>query len=148
LKSHKPSDAYAILGLTNEDLYSGDNWHFVFGWASYTTGVGTFSFKRYDPSFDGTEDEHDNPEQALLMYACHVMAHEIGHMFGLYHCIYYECLMNGINSAYEQRRTLRTFCPVCLKKLKRNLNFDVRKRYENLIKVCKELGFDEEAKVY
>ena len=101
MKSHKPSDAYAILGLTNEDLYPGDNWTFVFGWASYTAGVGTFSFKRYDPSFDGTEDEHDNPEQSLLMYACHVMAHEIGHMFGLYHCIYYECLMNGINSADE-----------------------------------------------
>jgi hypothetical protein len=56
LTSHKPSDAYAIIGLTNEDLYAGDNWAFVFGWASYTAGVGTFSFKRYDPSFDGTED--------------------------------------------------------------------------------------------
>ena len=82
------------------------------------------------------------------MYACHVMAHEIGHMFGLYHCIYYECLMNGINSSDEQRRTLRIFCPVCLKKLKSNLKFDTKKRFEKLIQVTKQLGFDEEAEKY
>jgi len=103
---------------------------------------------RYDPEFDGTQDEYEDPEQAARMYACHVMAHEIGHMFGLYHCIYYECLMNGIMSADEQRRKIRTFCPVCLKKLKRNLNFDVKTRYENLIKVCTELGFNEEVAIY
>jgi len=56
LTNHKPSDAYAILGLTNEDLYPDPSWAFVFGWASYTGGVGTFSFKRYDPAFDETED--------------------------------------------------------------------------------------------
>jgi len=30
------------------------------------------------------------------------MLHEIGHMFGLKHCVYYECLMNGIMSVEEQ----------------------------------------------
>ena len=110
--------------------------------------MGTFSFKRYDPEFDMTSEKYDDPRQAALMYACHVMAHEVGHMFGLYHCIYYECMMNGINSADEQRRKVRTFCPVCLKKLKKNLGFDVKARYENLIKVCTELGFTEEVQIY
>jgi archaemetzincin len=101
---------------------------------------------RYDPAFDGIEDE--DAEKNLLMYACHVMAHEIGHMFGLYHCIYYECLMNGINSADEQRRNVRIFCPVCLKKLKCNLKFNVKKRFEKLIEVCQKLGFEEETQKY
>ena len=77
------------------------------------------------------------------------MAHEVGHMFGLRHCIYYECLMNGINSAEEQRAGgIRMFCPCCLKKLKQNLKFDAKSRFEKLINVCLELGFEEEADAY
>ena len=77
------------------------------------------------------------------------MAHEIGHMFGLRHCIYYECLMNGLMSAEEQRAGgIRVLCPVCLKKLKQNLKFDTAARFTGLAKVCDELGFTEEAKVY
>lgn len=36
--------------------------------------------------------------------ACHVIVHEIGHMFGIWHCVFYECTMNGFNSAHEQDR--------------------------------------------
>ena len=53
------------------------------------------------------------------MHLCHVMVHEITHLFGLRHCIYYECLMNGVMSAEEQKQCgIRILCPVCLKKLK------------------------------
>jgi len=53
------------------------------------------------------------------------MAHETVHMFGLKHCIYYECLMNGTMSAQEGARKLNnTLCPVCLSKLQSNLKFD------------------------
>ena len=77
------------------------------------------------------------------------MVHEIGHMFGLKHCTYYECLMNGIMSASEARQGgTRIFCPICVKKLKANLKFDTAERYKKLIQVSKELGFDTEAKIY
>lgn len=130
-----------------KDLYPGPRWNFCFGWASYTEGVGAFSFCRYDPAWDGIDDP--DREKNLLMRGCHIMCHEIGHQFGLRHCIYYECLMNGINSAEEQRNGgIRILCSVCHKKLKQNLKFDSSERFRRLADVCDELGFDEEAAVY
>ena len=83
------------------------------------------------------------------MRACHIMCHEIGHQFGLRHCIYYECLMNGIMSADEQRNGgIRLLCPVCHKKLKQNLKFDSGLRFERLAEVCDTLGFADEAAIY
>lgn len=60
-----------------KDLYPGPNWGFCFGWASFTEGVGGFSFCRFDPEWEGIR-EADN-EKKLLMRACAIMAHEIGH---------------------------------------------------------------------
>jgi hypothetical protein len=51
--------------------------------------------------------------------------------------------MNGYNSMEEQMaRKNNTLCPVCLKKLKLNVKFDTRKRFEKLLKAATELGFD------
>jgi bacterioferritin len=36
-----------------------------------------------------------------LRRSCKVLAHEIGHMFGLSHCVFFHCLMNGSNSLAE-----------------------------------------------
>ena len=52
LPRFKPPDAYAMIGLTNEDLYPGESYNFCFGWAKYNDGVGAFSLRRYDPAFD------------------------------------------------------------------------------------------------
>lgn len=121
--------------ITMKDLYPGPRWNFCFGWSSYTEGVAAFSFARYDPAWDGIDDP--DREKNLLMRGCHIMCHEIGHQFGLRHCIYYECLMNGINSAEEQRNGgIRILCSVCNKKLKQNLKFDTAGRYKKLIDAC------------
>ena len=77
------------------------------------------------------------------------MVHEIGHMFGLEHCIYYECTMNGSNGPFEyDYRPNRTLCPVCLAKLKMNIKFDCLQRYQRMAHVCGTLGFEEERKIY
>ena len=77
------------------------------------------------------------------------MAHEITHMFGIKHCIYYECLMNGCMSAQEGlAKKNHTLCPICLKKLKLNIKFDTRERYTNMMRVCQKLGLVEEASHY
>ena len=130
-----------------QDLYPGPNWSFCFGWASYTEGVAAFSFCRYDPAWDGIEDT--DRDKNLLMRGCAIMCHELGHQFGLRHCIYYECLMNGINSAEEQRQGgIRILCPVCHRKLMQNLKFDSATRFTKLAEVCDTLGFTEEASIY
>lgn len=139
LIKYKKKDTYAILGVTMLDLYPGINWNYVFGWANFGKGSGVFSFKRYHPD----HPSNDNTYTDYVRLACHTMAHEIGHMFALHHCPYYECLMNGYNSMEEQMaRKNNTLCPVCLKKLKLNVKFDTRKRFEELLKAATELGFD------
>ena len=71
------------------------------------------------------------------MRGCAMMCHEIGHQFGLRHCVYYECLMNGVMSAEEQRASgIRILCTVCQRKLKQNLKFDSTERFTKLMKVC------------
>ena len=97
LLGYRPRDSYALQLITMQDLYPGPRWNFCFGWASYTEGVAGFSFCRYDPAYDGIEE--GDSDKNLLMRGCAILCHEIGHQFGLRHCIYYECLMNGINSA-------------------------------------------------
>jgi hypothetical protein len=36
------------MGITLNDIYPGDNWNFVYGWAKYKARVGIFSFLRWD----------------------------------------------------------------------------------------------------
>jgi archaemetzincin len=96
-----PEDAYCMLTVTMQDLYPFDSWNFVFGWANYKARTGVFSFGRYHPSFNDSYCESGDPENELLENACYVMVHEIGHMYGMTHCTFYECIMNGFNG-YEE----------------------------------------------
>ena len=43
--------------------------------------------------------------------------HETGHMFGIRHCIAYQCGMNGSNHSDERDRQPLEFCPECQAKL-------------------------------
>ena len=139
-----PSDAYCMLTITMEDLYPGPKWNYVFGWAMYQARTGVFSFARYLPEGRSRKAPLDAAaEQELLHDACHVMVHEAGHMFGMTHCTHYECTMNGFNGAFEQNQMERYLCPVCLRKLQSVIHFDVKARYQKLLDVCTELGFEE-----
>ncbi|XP_078481242.1 archaemetzincin-2-like [Ciona intestinalis] len=121
-------------------------------------GVGVFSFARYDDIFYETwtqgKDEmrrlpcggldysvFEKPPKRvdgstipvtdiLLLRACRVMAHEVGHMFGLKHCIWSKCLMNGSNHIQESDMRPSFLCPVCLRKLQVVLGFDLLTRYK------------------
>lgn len=61
------------------------------------------------------------------------MCHEIGHMYGLSHCIYFECLMNGSNHLQEADKRPSFLCPLCLNKLYFIMRFDNEKRYRKMM---------------
>jgi archaemetzincin len=144
LKLRLPSDAFCILAITMEDLYPDASWNFVFGQASPRERVGVYSFARYDPAFYG---EPQTPDYgALVLRRSHkVLAHETAHIFGLAHCIYFSCLMNGSNHLAESDRRPLHLCPVCLRKLEWSIGFDVVERYASLERVTDEASFMDEA---
>ena len=106
------SDIYMVDDLT------GEAWNFVFGVANQHIKAGVFSFARYDDNFwadtQGTAVVTD--WETILYRAVKVMVHEIGHMFGIKHCVYFECVMNGSNGEEENSRKPMQLCAICLRK--------------------------------
>jgi len=139
-----PADAFALLGITMVDLYPDPTWNFVFGLASPADRVGVFSFARYDPGFYG-ETVSENASNLLLRRSCKVLAHEIGHMFGLKHCVFFNCLMNGSNHLAESDARPLHLCPVDLRKLQHGVGFDPEARYRRLLEFSSNVGFDEQS---
>jgi len=145
LKTRLPADAYCLIGLTTTDLYPEESWNFVFGMATLRERVGVYSTARYHPSFYGEEDHYPMPEQWVLRRSLKVMAHEIGHMFGMEHCTFYECVMNGSNHLDETDRRPPHLCPVCLRKLHYAVGFDPQRRYRDLERVFRASKLGPEA---
>ena len=75
-------------------------------------------------------------------------------MFGIKHCVYYKCIMNG--SSYKAQRFLdminKNFepCPICLRKLQLNIEFDIEERYKKMKDFCQtqDENFKDEVEKY
>ncbi|XP_062936941.1 archaemetzincin-2 isoform X4 [Cynocephalus volans] len=155
LKRKKPEDAFCVVGITMIDLYPRDSWNFVFGQASLTDGVGIFSFARYGSDFYSSYyggkvkklqkksssdysvfDNYYIPEitSVLLLRSCKTLTHEIGHIFGLRHCQWLACLMQGSNHLEEADRRPLNLCPICLRKLQCAIGFNIVERYKALVR--------------
>ena len=134
-----PNDAHCVVSILLDDLYPKKEWSFVFGLASYAKRVGVFIFARFNPSFFD-EPEPDNVENYLLYRSCSTLVHEICHTFGLAHCVFYSCLMNGSNNLEEQAKRPLIECPVCLRKLQYSIGFDPLERYNKLMNISKMFG--------
>jgi archaemetzincin len=139
-----PGDGFCIIAITMTDLYPDESWNFVFGQASLSERTGVFSFARYDPAFFGGARDAST-SRIVLERAAKVLAHETGHMFGIRHCIFYRCLMNGSNHLDEADSRPFHLCPVCLRKLHSATGFDVVKREERLREFFKANDFSEAA---
>jgi archaemetzincin len=130
LRQQLPADAYCMLGITMIDLYPDPAWNFVFGQAALRERVGVYSFARYE----------NDPRRS-----CKVLAHEASHMFGIEHCIYFRCVLNGSNHLAESDARPMHLCPVDLRKLQWSVGFDVIERYRRLRSVAERAGFRDEA---
>ena len=144
LAAKLPTDAFCLVAITMEDLYPDPTWNFVFGQASLTERVGVYSFSRYDPAFYG-EARGTDYQELLLRRSMKVLTHETGHIFGLAHCVYFHCVMNGSNHLQESDRRPLHLCPVCLRKLQSSVGLDVVKRYQALASFDEGAGFTDEA---
>ena len=144
-----PNDAHCMISILLDDLYPESSWNYVFGLASIDERVGVFSFARYSSSFE-KKNEAINFDNYLLYCSCSTLTHEICHTFGLEHCIYYTCLMNGCNNMEEAKKQPLYECPVCLRKLQYTIGFDILERYKKMLNVTKMFGgyFDSARKWY
>ena len=59
----------------------------------------------------------EKDEKLFFKRCIKVLVHEIGHLFGLKHCVYFECIMNGSNNLDESDEKPVYLCPICLHKL-------------------------------
>jgi archaemetzincin len=138
-----PDDAVAFLGITMADLWS-SNLNYVFGIGSLNWHVGVYSLCRYFPEFWG-EGRKPGDKELALSRACKLLNHETGHIFGLSHCVFYHCSMNGTNSLAETDRAPLHYCPICHRKLQWNIGFDPLKRYAELYAFYQKHNLPQEA---
>jgi archaemetzincin len=139
-----PDDAVTLTAVTMTDLYPGEGWNYVFGEALLQGRVGVYSLRRHFPDFWGEPDTQEARVQALRR-SLKLVTHEVGHAFGLEHCVRYRCSMNGSNSLEESDGAPLHLCPDCLEKLRWNRGFDVLERYARLEEFFATHSLAEEA---
>ena len=135
LARRQPTDA-AVLGITAVDLYPHPDWNFVFGQASLKERVGVWSMAR-----NGDPDESAGMRDLCSMRTVMTATHETGHMFGIRHCIAYQCGMNGANHSAERDSQPLEFCPECQAKLWWTLQLDPVSRSRALEAASRKHGF-------
>nr|XP_054762206.1 uncharacterized protein LOC129268713 [Lytechinus pictus] len=72
----------------------------------------------------------------LLWKMMRVSSHEMCHLFGISHCVFFHCAMNESKSVKEALSQPLYLCPVCLRKLQKFFGFDVTSRYRGLLEIC------------
>ena len=130
----------AVLGITAYDLWPGEGWNFVFGQASLTQRVGVWSMAR-----NGDPDESAEMRKLCAIRTAMTATHETGHMFGIRHCIAYQCGMNGSNHSDERDRQPIEFCPECQAKLWWTCGLEPLARSRALEAVARKYAFERVA---
>jgi archaemetzincin len=142
-----PSDCFCMLALTLEDLYQpGEAW--VFGLASIPDRVAVHSMLRYDPGFANADARPPDFEHTILTRALRVVVHELGHLFGLRHCVHFACIMNPTAGLADLDALPLDLCPVCLRKLWTATGLSLETRWRSLAELAQTLELDHEATWY
>ncbi|EJG03454.1 peptidase zinc-dependent [Flavobacterium sp. F52] len=134
LKEENPNKRIALMAITEKDLYPKPEWNYVFGLASYRDKIAVSSMYRMQKEADF------NLGLERLLKIC---SHEIGHMFGLHHCIEASCVMNGTNSMIETDSHSIRLCSLCQRKLNSGFNYDNLKRLKELEAFFQKNNLDE-----
>ncbi|CAF4601965.1 unnamed protein product [Rotaria socialis] len=140
------------VAVTMADIYPDETYNFVYGRARATDSTGVYSFSRLDPLFPmppykSMNRELTDVDRIIILRRCiKILLHEICHLFGLKHCIYYLCLMNGANNEIEMDQQTLFVCPVCLRKLQSSLKFNIEHMYKKFADLCEShaLNFERD----
>ncbi|KAJ1635446.1 hypothetical protein T492DRAFT_902623 [Pavlovales sp. CCMP2436] len=120
------ADLFCLVGITLADLYSSPSDLFVAGMAAGGSGVAIFSFARYHPHVALSEThwwdygERFGPGERS------------GCLYGLDHCVFHRCVMQGSGHLLEDYEAPMQLCRVCLSKLCFRLGFDLAQRATQL----------------
>lgn len=144
LEGRVAPDTFALVGIAGPDLYPHPDWNFVFGQATYHQGVGVWSVARLGRDY-GASRGRPAGSPRLLRRVFKLMAHEVGHMYGMQHCTHFSCVMNGSNSLAETDQAPLHLGPVCLRKLLHSSGQDPAERYRKLEALYREFRLVEEA---
>jgi archaemetzincin len=134
LDKQHPTDALVYAGIAGVDLYR-PGLNFVFGIGRVSGVLGVYSLYRYGDDYP-----------TLLRRALKVANHEMGHVLGLRHCVFYDCSMNGSNSLAESDGRPIHYCPECHEKLRLAVGFDPAERFRKLAAFYQRIGFKEDAR--
>jgi len=127
---------------------------FIAGLAHVNCHVAAFSFFRYDPRLECSDEfwydwkikkmKSISMSKIILLRSCRLLTHEIGHLLAIDHCIYYGCLMNGSGHLEEDFSQPLFLCPIDLRKLSQLVGFNIIQRYEQMLEFCTENQFENE----
>jgi len=93
--------AFCVIGILEAGLWTGDNKNVVYGEADDKRRVGVISFASlfrksiHAPNVTDADELCIARKNTLLRRSTFILSHEIGHCFGLGHCLYNYCAMNG-----------------------------------------------------
>ncbi|OQS05528.1 hypothetical protein THRCLA_02347 [Thraustotheca clavata] len=157
---------YAVVWLVEHDLYEGKNDDFTCGRAYGASRVAVVSSARYHPSLDNAlglsstdvwplchDKEPDNTIEAIkgaidaystdgdlkdiwLGRICRTVVHELGHCFGIEHCVKFACCMQGSASLAEDLRQPPYLCPSDLEKVLYATSTTVMDHFTALANFC------------
>ncbi len=104
-----PPDALRVLGVTQFDLFS-PIFSFVFGEAQFEGRSAVMSTFRLQGPPEGQRQARCPP---LLDRMEKEAVHELGHTFGLSHCVDPDCVMNYSKGVECADRKFAVFCAAC-----------------------------------
>ena len=100
-----------ILGICDVNAYSG-RLNFVFGEAQFGGRIAAIYLTRLKEQFGELYDE-----RIFLQRVVTEAVHELGHLFGLQHCLANSCVMYFSNSLEDTDKKGNDFCPSCKMKI-------------------------------
>lgn len=81
-----------------------------------------------------------NSADVWLNRICRTASHELGHCFGIDHCVYYACIMQGTAGLAEDARQPPYLCPVDMAKVLKATGATEEEWYEALLRFCGGFG--------